>query len=233
MMSLIAGLLCLAIPMAAIITAGVLLVARQKRLALERQQGMAAYSAQREWRFRPDGMALESRFRGDPFGKGSSRTARNSVEGTYEGRPFVAFDYSYVTTSSSSNGTSSTTHRFSVVAMHLGCTVPKLQVRPQSALGRFFSGLFGTDLIIGQPGFDDTFHVSADNPQFAHDVLHPGLTAMLAGYQDRAWRLQDDSLLMFRTGNHTAQEIDQVLWSMKAILDQIPAPVWSRLRGER
>lgn len=200
---------------------------------VERHQGMAAFATQREWRFSPSGTALESRFRGEPFGRGSCRTVRNSLEGTYEARPFVAFDYSYETTSRSDDGPSTTTHRFSVVAMHLGCTVPQLQVRPQGSFGRFFSGFFGTDLVIGQPGFDDDFHVSTDSAEFAGDVLHPAMTMMLAGFQDRTWRLQDNSLLMFRTGEHHPMEIDRVLWSMKAILDQIPPRVWRRLERQR
>lgn len=196
----------------------------------QRVAGLQGLARQREWRFTADGRGLESRFPGDPFGRGGRRHATNVVEGRYEGRPFLAFDYSYVTRS----GDHSTTHSFSVVTMHLGqlgCPAPMLQVSPQGSLGRFFSGLFGTDFQVGAPGFDEAFHVRTDSPQFALDVLHPGLTAMLGTYQDRAWRLQGDSLLMFRSGRHTPQEIDAVLWSMKAILDQVPGQVWGRLQG--
>lgn len=232
MTSLVVGLLCLGLPVAAM-TVGIVLVVRATQRAKERRRAsMAAYAAQREWRFSTHAPALERRFGGDPFGRGSARTARNSVEGSYEGRHFVAFDYSYVTRSGERTQTSS----FSVVAMHLGelgGPVPTLQVSPQTSLGRFFSGLFGTDLIIGHQGFDDAFHVRADSPELARDVLHPGMVALLADFRDRAWRLQDDSLLMFRSGSHTPAEIDRVLWSMKAILDQVPEQVWLRLGRRR
>ncbi len=233
MTGVLVGLLCIAVPFAVLAGAILLVVRAQQRARLERQQGMAWFAAQREWRFNPDASALVNRFRGDPFGRGSRRRAANSVEGTYEGLDFVAFDYSYVT----SSGDSSTTHSCSVVAMHLGRftdrPVPQLQVSPQTTLGRFFSNLFGTDLIIGDRAFDDAFHVRAEIPELARDLLHPAMIALLAGYQDRAWRLQDDSLLMFRSGTHTPEEIDRVLWSMKAILDHVPALVWARLGGER
>ena len=107
--------------------------ARQQRLS-----SLATYAAYREWRFTPDGTGLESRFAGDPFGRGSRRTALNSIHGSYEGRAFVAFDYSYET----SSGDNYTTHGLSVVAMHLGVpgvSVPPLQVSPQAGLGGFFN----------------------------------------------------------------------------------------------
>jgi len=232
MTSLAVGLLCLGLPLAALTVGIVLAVRASQRAKEQRRASMATYAAQREWRFSPHALALESRFRGDPFGRGSSRTARNSVEGTYEGRHFVAFDYSYI----SRSGERTQTHSFSVIAMHLGSLsgpVPQLQVSPQTSLGRFFSGLFGTDLIIGHQGFDDAFHVRADSPELARDVLHPGMVALLADLRDRAWRLQDDSLLMFRSGSHSPAEIERVLWSMKAILDQVPEHVWARLGRRR
>lgn len=232
MSSLIVGLFCLVVPGVALAAVVVLLVRSRQRDRLAREQGMAGFAAQREWGFSAWAPTLAGRFRGDPFGRGSHRSAANAVEGRYEGRPFVAFDYSYVTTTNDST----TTHRFSVVAMHLGSNltaVQQLQVSPQSSLGRFFSGLFGTDLVIGRPAFDAAFHVRTTSPQLAHDVLHPAMTDLLAGYQDRAWRLQDDSLLMFRSGSHSPQEIDRVLWSMKAILDQVPAFVWAGLDQPR
>ena len=78
---------------------------RQQRLS-----SLATYAALREWRFTPDGTGLESRFPGDPFGRGHGRRATNVIEGRYEGRAFLAFDYTYVT----SSGDDSTTHRCSV-----------------------------------------------------------------------------------------------------------------------
>ena len=228
-MDLAVGALCLLVPAAFVALIVVAVVAtsraRQKRLA-----GMAGYAMQREWRFSPEGAGLERRFTGEPFGRGSSRVASHVVEGHYEGRSFVAFDYRYTTRS----GDDTHTHRWSVVSMHLGYLahpVPVLQVSPQGAVGRFFTDIFGGDHKIGDPGFDEAFHVRTDSPDLARDVLHPDMRLMLAAYQDRAWRLQDDSLLMFRRGEHTPAEIDAVLASMLAILSRVPPVVWDRLRG--
>ncbi len=229
-MELVLGSFCLIIPIAFVVAAG-LLVYVGFRSAAKRREQLAGHAHQREWQYHQDGSALVGRFAGDPFGRGSSRSASNVVEGSYEGRPFVAFDYRYRTGS----GDDATTHSCSVVAVHLGVLagpVPALQVSPQGAIGRFFSSLFGTDLELGDPVFDQRFHVRAASPELARDVLHPDLRALLLAHQDRAWRLEGDSLLLFRTGAHSPAELDAVLGLSKAILDRIPAPVWGRLRGE-
>lgn len=212
---------------AVLIVASAVATARGRR---RRMDGLAAYAAKREWRYIPDGTGLERRFTGEPFGRGSSRRTSNVVEGWYEGWAFVAFDYRYTTRS----GEDTTVHRNSVVSVHLGALsqpVPLLQVEPQGAIGRFFSALLGNDLAIGDPVFDKAFRVRTDSPELALDVLHPDLRALVSTWRDRAWRLQGDSLLMFRRGEHDPAEIDAVLAAMKALLDRVPPHVWDRLRG--
>lgn len=210
----------------------VILIVAQVKAAKKRRAELGALAAHKEWSYRQDGSGLEHRFEGDPFGRGSRRTAQNVVEGRYEGRSFVAFDYSYVT----SNGEDSTTHRFSVVALHLGLPpqvrVPRLQVRAQGSIGRFFTNLFGTDHQIGQPAFDEAFHVLTESPELARDVLHPGMTAMLTAHPGGAWRLQGDSLLLFSPGQHSPASLDGILAWGTAIFGQVPPEVWSRFRGE-
>ncbi len=229
------GSLCLAV-FGAVVVLVVMLIVQQIAAHKRRVADLGAFAAQREWTFRPDGAGLEARFEGDPFGRGHSRRAGNVIEGRYEGRAFVAFDYSYVTDSGTGEDRSSTTRTFSVVALHLGLPpqvqVPRLQVRPQGSVGRFFTNLFGTDHRIGHPPFDDAFHVLTDSPPLAQDVLHPDLIGMLMAHQGGAWRLQGDSLLLFDSGAHAPASLDAALAWGKAILDQVPPPVWSRLRGE-
>lgn len=190
---------------------------------------LAGLAAARGWRFHPDGRGLESRFTGDPFGRGRRRTASQVLEGTHQGWPFIAFDYSYVTSSGSDNQDS--TSWFSVVSLHLGAQAPLLQVRPQSAFGRFFANSFGSDFRIGHPPFDDAFDVRTDAPEFALDVLQPPVVEMLLATRERAWRFSGDSLLVFRPGRHAAAEIDGVLAQATHLLGLVPPHVWTRLRG--
>ncbi|PWD50075.1 hypothetical protein C8046_04725 [Serinibacter arcticus] len=195
-----------------------------------RREGLTAYAGSRGFTFRPDGDHLVDRFPGDPFGRGYRRSGSQVVEGVHEGRHFVAFDYSYKTSGGSRDRDS--TSSFSVVAMNLGCRIPRLQVRPQSAIGRLFADSFGTDYRIGDQAFDDAFHIATDSPELAHDVLHPGMRHLLLATRGRVVRFQDDSLLMFRSGHHSPEEIDAVLALMAQVLRTVPDHVWTRLRGE-
>ncbi|WP_139983061.1 hypothetical protein [Nocardioides litoris] len=221
-------LLFLAVP-AAFIGLAVWLVVHQQRRARERQESLASYAAKREWRWSPVGTGLESRFRGDPFGRGHRRSASNVVEGWHAGRAFVAFDYRYWTSGGQDSGDDR--HDFSVLCVHLGDLppVPMVQVAPQGALGRFFRGAFGNPFRTGDPVFDQRFHVRTHSPELAHDLLHLDMRMMLAAYQGRAWRLEGDSLVTFRAGSHGPGEIDAVLGFMGAILDRVPEHAWTRL----
>jgi len=196
--------------------------------ARRRRDAMAGFAAAREWRFHETGPGLEDRFRGRPFGLGHARGARNVIEGRYEGRWFLAFDYLYTIGS----GDDSNHHTYSVVSMSLEPhRTPMLEVMPQGWFGRLIGGLLGNDLQVGDPAFDDAFGVRTDSPAFARDVLHPGFTSQIMNLRDRAWRLQDDSLLLLRHGHHSPQEIEAVLGSAKMIIDAIPRHVWDRLDG--
>ncbi|TGO05924.1 hypothetical protein [Serinibacter arcticus] len=208
----------------AIIVVSGVVSARRSR---ERTQALVAYAAARGWLFHADGTGLEDRFGGEPFQRGRRRRASQVLEGTHRGWPFIAFDYTYVT----SNGKNSTTHHFSVVSLHLGVRTPMLQVRPQSAFGRFFSDAFGTDYHIGFREFDDAFHIRTDSTELAHDVLTEAFCRRLLAAPERALRFQGDSLLLFRTGRHDPAEVDAVLEQGSELLALVPAPVWERLRG--
>ncbi|TGO05925.1 hypothetical protein [Serinibacter arcticus] len=215
-----------AVGLLALVIVLVVVGARRNRARVGELAGLAAA---RGWRFHPDGRGLEERFTGDPFGRGRRRTASQVLEGVHQGWPFIAFDYSYVT--SSGNDGRDTTSWFSVVSLHLGARAPLLQVRPQSAFGRFFADSFGSDFRIGHAPFDDSFDVRTDSPEFALDVLGPQVAEMLLATRDRAWRWHGDSLLVFRPGRHAAAEIDGVLAQAAHLLGLVPPHVWARLRG--
>lgn len=230
--TLIVGLLCTAVPVALV----VLLVVVAQRTAERRRQRIAAiagWARQREWEYRPEDPSLVTRFEGPPFGTGRRRTASNVVLGRHEGRPFTAFDYSYTTTSTDSDGHSSTTvHRYGVVAMHLGVTAPPLAVGPSSTMKRFWDKFTRSDIPVGDPVFDHEFLVRCAAPEFARDVLTPEILALQWHYRGLAWRFTGDSMLVVRPGNQEPPEVEAKLAFMDALLDRIPPHVWDRLRGQ-
>jgi hypothetical protein len=85
---------------------------------------------------------------------------------------------------------------------------------------------------IGNPAFDQVFTVVSASPQFARDVLHPDVVQVLARHPDFVWRLEGDSMLVIREGQHNPHEIETKLDFMDAVLDRIPEHVRAGLLGE-
>ena len=210
----------------------------QKRAA-ERRAALAGYATRREWEYRQSDPSLVSRFGGPPFGNGYSRSATNVFLGRHDGRPFVAFDYDYVTSSGSGRITGSRTgnrrtqhHHYSVVALSLGLPTPGLAVGPTSTFGSLINAVTGRDVQVGNPAFDQFFTVTSPSPEFALDVLHPDVVGVVMHHPELAWRLEGDSMLVIRAGQHSPQEIEAKLLFTDAVLDRIPEHVRMRLLGE-
>ena len=205
---------------------------RAQKRAAERRAALAGYASHREWEYRERDDSLLSRFDGAPFGRGYGRSATNVFLGRHDGRPFVAFDYEYVTSSGSGDNRSTTRHQHSVVALSLGLRTPGMAVGPTGTFGRLVNAVTGRDVQIGNPAFDQVFTVTSPSPEFAVDVLHPDVVQVLMLRPDLAWRLEGDSMLVIRSGQHAPQEIEDKLAFMDAVLDRIPEHVRTRLLGE-
>ncbi len=217
--------------MVGIVALVVVLIVRAQKRAAERRAGFDGYAGHREWEYRAADPSLVSRFSGSPFGLGYGQSATNVVLGRHDGRPFVAFDYQYVT--SDGFGDNRSTHRYdySIVAMNLGLRTPGLAVGPTGTFGKLVNAVTGRDIQIGNPAFDQLFTVTSPVPRFAMDVLQPDVVQVLMHHPDLAWRFEGDSMLVIRSGQHSPQEIETKLHFMDAVLDRIPEQVRARLRG--
>lgn len=193
--------------------------------AAERRRLIGGWAAARGWTYAEEDESMVRRFDSPIFDRGHRRRALNVVQGQWHGRPVVAMDYRYTTTSSNGKTSSSTVHRFSVVAMNLGAAMPGLSVAPQGAFGRFFSGLFGTDILIGDQPFDDAFAINAASDDFARTVLTPAMRAVIQRHPERSWAFDRDSLIVWDGGEHTPELVDHVLAGMVDVVEQIPEPV--------
>ncbi|WP_183098138.1 hypothetical protein [Nocardioides pelophilus] len=198
----------------------------------ERRASVAAGAAQREWSFATSDPALVTRFPGAPFGLGDDRSATNVVRGRHDGRDFVAFDYDYTTPANNKSITSATHHPYSVLAVDLGLTTPGLAVGPTDLFGTLVNAITGRDVRVGNDGFDKAFTVTSPSREFALDLLGPGVVEVLMHHRDLAWRLEGDSMLIIRAGQHSIPEVEAKLHFIDAVLDRIPDDVRSRLLGE-
>jgi hypothetical protein len=200
--------------------------------AKKRREALAAFAASRGWTYIWTESSLVGRFQGSPFGRGDDRRASNVIHGEHDGRPIVAFDYQYETTSGTGKDRKTTTHRFSVLAMSMGVVMPALAVEPEGFVGRMIGRLTNRDIELESEAFNRAFTVTCPDRKFAFDVLHPQMIEMLMQWPDLGWRFERDSMLVIRKGRDSIEEIDAKLVVMDAIIDRIPEFVWREVRGQ-
>lgn len=213
-----------------IVGLGLVLMAGAKKRNDARMAALAAYAQQRGWRHTPSPQSLGVTFRGKPFNGARRPEYHNLIEGTYGSWPFIAFDFSVEDPRDDIDDVRTRTNH-AIVAMHLGTQVPYLELQSQSSIGRFFERLMGSEITIGQPEFDDAYYVDGDSPQFARDLLTPQLCALLLQLRDRGWRFEGQSLLVFRRDSLSPALVEDTLASMRAVLNEVPTPVWEKLHG--
>ncbi|ROR93915.1 hypothetical protein EDD28_3344 [Salana multivorans] len=215
--------LFLVLVVAGAIVAVVLAITTAQRRGRERTASLGAYARGRGWRYEAyrSGLAHRVGLEGTP-------NATNVVEGTADGRAFVAFDHTrYV--SDGQNG-----HRavpVSVVVVHLGVVVPELEISRQGALDRFFQGIFGTDHLVGDTVFDDAVRIRTNSPEFTAEILTLPMKRLLLARLHRSWRFVGDSLVTVADGQHTPQQLEEALGSCLQVIATIPPQVWARLQG--
>jgi hypothetical protein len=200
--------------------------------AKKRREEMATYAVAHGWRFEAEQPLLVERFAGPPFGLGFGRRAFNVLYGSHEGRDLVSFDYEYKTQSTNGKQTTTTVHRFSVLALSMGISMPPLSVDPENFLDRFVGRLTGNDIDLESEDFNRAFTVSCPDRKFASDVLHPQMMEYLLQHRQVGWRFEQDSMLTVTQGQRTPAQIDATIEVMDDITDLVPEFVWLRLKGQ-
>lgn len=199
--------------------------------ARKRREELAAFAAQQGWTHTPRDNSWTRRFSGPPFGRGDARRATNVLQGEHDGRPMVAFDYSYQVTTGSGDNRSTTTYHHSVIGLGVGTRLPALSVTPEGFFGRLVGRLTNRDIELESEDFNRAFTVTCPDRKFAFDVLHPRTMELLLQTPDIAWRFEADTLLAVSSGKHSPAEVLRVLGVLDAVLDGIPEFVWREVRS--
>jgi len=204
--------------------------------AKRRREGFAALAAARGWAYTERDDRWAAAFGGSPFGKGHNRRATNVLTGQYDGRGFVAFDYVYYTTETSTDGQGHTSsrevsHTFGIVALDVGATFPPLEVNPEGMFGRMIGRITGRDIDLESEDFNRAFTVTCPNRKFASDVLHPRMMEFLLAHPDSAFRFDRSWVLSVEAGQADLQRIVPRLSVIDAVLDNVPEFVWREVRG--
>jgi hypothetical protein len=204
--------------------------------AKKRREAFATLARRQGWSWVAEDDSWCRAFTGSPFGVGHNRSATNVVTGTAETRRFVAFDYCYFTTQSSTDGQGHTSsheviHEFGVVAVDTGVPLPGLQVTPEGMLGRLLGRLTGRDIELESEEFNRAFTVTCPDRKFASDVLNPTLMEYLLGHRDTSFRFDTRWALCILDGEVPPESIELRLGYLDTVLDTIPEFVWAAAKG--
>ncbi|UFU02750.1 hypothetical protein LQF12_14870 [Ruania suaedae] len=202
-----------------------LVVGHQK--AKKRREYLARWAAARGWRYTRSSPHLVSRWRSEPFGRGSSRRATNVLSGDFHGRHVVSMAYQYTTGS----GKNRSTHHFHVIALHLPAALPWLQLSPESvgdSIAKFFGG---QDIEFESQAFNEAWRVKAPPGQYAFDVIHPRMMERLMQPDalGRTISIEGQDILLSIGGRQREDLIDAYANLLYGIVDQVPRHVWLRV----
>jgi len=206
------------------------------RAAKKRREGFAALAAARGWSYAERDDRWCDAFSGSPFGLGHNRRSTNVLTGQYDGRRFVAFDYVYYTTETSTDSqghthTSEQSHNYGVVALDLGATVPPLQVTPEGMFSRMVGRLTNRDIELESEDFNRAFTVTCPDRKFASDVLHPRMMEYLLQHRDSDFRFDRTWALSVDTGQSPIELVEPRLKVIDGVLDNVPDFVWREVKG--
>ena len=194
-----------------------------------RRQALSALTRRNGWTYTINANRLVAdRYHGEPFlGPGEGRV-EDLISGTHRGRPFLAFQYSYLRRAGQSRVRVAFTH----VAVPLPHPAPPVQIRQQDLRTRLAEGFGGHRFILGYQPFDQRFDVHGRIDAFTRALfgadLAPWLMSLphatpltIDGAELRTWsdgRMQDRHLLFLVDYLDTA-------------LERIPATLWEASPG--
>ena len=174
-----------------------------------------------------DPFGLPQRWHGTPFDAGYDRHAQNVVTGEVKGRPMVAFDYSYKTDSTDSEGKrTTTTHNFGIYALGMPCALPELHLGPEGVFSRIGKAIGMQDIELESEEFNRRYRVRCPNPKLATDVLTPRTMEMLIHAPKMRFRFVGSDVLCYEGGCISAAEIINRTTVLANVLDGVPAFVW-------
>ena len=160
--------------------------------------------------------------------KGTNITIRDHIVGEFRGRPISCFEHN--TRDMNADGPDSVLYS-AVFAVTMPTPVPRTVIKkPRAAdkLNARADALFGGGKVmeLGDPAFDEAFRLIANDEKFARNAL-TGLMAQFLTSDPRAkdqpLRFQENHLLTWHRGRLRAEDIEQKLNYLCAVLDHLPA----------
>jgi hypothetical protein len=193
-----------------------------------RIQSLMQLALSRNWQFvAHDPFGLAQRWSGTPFDSGYDRRAQNVVTGEHDGRPLVAFDYSYKEDSTDSKGNRRTsTYHYAVVAIGMPCALPELHIGPEGVFARIGKAMGMEDIELESEDFNRRFRVRCPDPKLAMDVLTPRTMELLLANGAIRFRFAGSDLVAYDSGVLTPVELLRAVHVLCGVLNGVPSFVW-------
>lgn len=192
-----------------------------------------------------------------PLRKGRDRFAYNMMTGCYQDYAFQAFDYHYQIerrkrssrqTSVSSPiqfdlrkgfffqdpGLDVQEHTFSGVIVETHLSLKPVSIAPTNAFIRGVSDFFGTSGIQFESlDFNNQFHVNAEDPRWAFDVLPQSTLEFLLQNPQYCLEIASGRILAYRNTLFNPEEFVPALQVISGILDRLPQSVLRELEEQK
>jgi hypothetical protein len=149
-----------------------------------RRRALARFAWEHGFEFRPKyAEALSGDFR--LFGRGDGRAARNAMGGIWQGVPVKTLDYDYFESRAAMGFYRvKRWRRFSIGILELGASVPSVITELNGAAGLSSDYMGFHDIQLESDDFNQRYHVTCDDREFAYTFFDEEMLRWLLGQQD-------------------------------------------------
>lgn len=159
----------------------------------------------------------------DCLRQGDDRYAFNIIEGDWEGRRLLAFDYHYETHSTDSKGRRTThNHYFSAVILRANIPLKPLIIRREGLFDKL-AGVFGFDDIDFESAeFSRRFYVKAEDKKWAYDIIHARMMEHLLAHRGYSIQFGLWHIIAWRDAVFDVPEVERVADMASGIVERFP-----------
>lgn len=232
----LAAFMFVAVPllMVAIIAFGIYAGVKAYQDGKRRQAAITATVAANHLGHLDEDPARTAYFASPPFGLGDNRRARDIVWGTFGGRPFETFAYSYETHSTDSDGKrTTTTHHFQITWVPLPGPVPTMRLTSDSAVLRALTHVGMKDLDVESHEFNQRWKVWCQDERAGHAILTPRMIErfLQPDLGGREFVFEGSCLFSYAPQVSDLGELPLVVGALGDIVDRIPPFVFDDASG--
>lgn len=195
----------------------------------KRRKELAAWAAGRNLSFRRENVYdFDSRYPGfSCLCQGHSRYAYNLIEGQWNGRGLLGFDYHYVI----GHGKNRHTHVFSAVILQSPVALQPLSIRPENFLDKIGEFFGADDIDFESAEFSRQFFVKAPDKRWAYDVIHPRAMEFLLASPRFSIQFDLTRVICYRDHVFKPADFETACQIVAGLLDRLPEYVL-RQQGE-